>query len=850
MVAALSDSDADALAARLADEMAERWRQGERPLAEEFLERHPELSELPEAATELIYEELCLRQEHGELVAAEDVLRRFPHWEPQLQVLLDCHQLMQADMAVPTFPEVGDTLGDFLLMAELGRGAHGRVFLATQPALANRPVVLKVVPHSLLCPPTDGIEGWARGLGGEHLSLARLQHTHVVPLYFVQDFPDRLLRALCLPYFGGATLASLLEAMHGIPLEQRSGRLLLDGIRQSQAASPIALPVRGSACHFLAGASYVEAACWVGACLADALQYAHERGVLHLDLKPANVLLAADGQPMLLDFHLARAPLAPGARPPAWLGGTPAYMAPEQRAAWQAVREGRSISSALDGRADLFALGMLLHELLGGGLPEPDPASAAELPRLNPSVTPGLAAIIGKCLAEDPHARYPDAAALAEDLRRHLKAQPLRGVPNRSWRERWQKWRRRRPHMPTYLALLLLVAVGLGLVGWRVQNKLDEAREALHEGRTWIEREQYEPATSALERGLALTDGMPFSDALRDKLREHLQEVAGLQAVRELHQFVERARLATGAVAPPPDEERTIERHCRELWQYREQITALFAQGSSTRSTESHNDLLDLAILWTRLRVRLASPDDRAVTRHEALEVLAEAEKLCGPSCVLSQERRQHATALGLTALAEEAARQAAPLPPRTAWEHNALGRALLESGNPSGAAAHFGRALEIQPDDFWAHYHDGQCAYLLKRHDRALVAFTACIALAPRSAWCRYNRGLVNVDLSRLEGALLDFNQALVLDPHLADAVLQRGLLHYRGERYDAAVKDLRQALKDGANAATAHYGLALVYRARGDQAAAVEELREALRCDPSNMRARELLKQLQRKG
>src|SRR5262249_47510936 len=150
-----------------------------------------ELHETPEAAAELIYEEVCLRQENGQPAVPADILRRFPQWQAQLQVLLDCHQLMEAGAAAPALPAVGDTLGDFRLRAELGRGAQGRVFLATQRVLADRPVVLKFVPL----------------LGREHLSLARLQHTHIVPLYLVQDYPDRLLRALCLPYFGGVTLA-------------------------------------------------------------------------------------------------------------------------------------------------------------------------------------------------------------------------------------------------------------------------------------------------------------------------------------------------------------------------------------------------------------------------------------------------------------------------------------------------------------------------------------------------------------------------------------------------------------------------------------------------------------------
>src|SRR6266446_6670523 len=85
---------AEALAAKLAAEMIQGWRQGERPLPEEFLARHPELWEYPEAAADLIYEELCLRQEYGPEIQVEQVLRRFPQWRPQLEVLFDCQRVL------------------------------------------------------------------------------------------------------------------------------------------------------------------------------------------------------------------------------------------------------------------------------------------------------------------------------------------------------------------------------------------------------------------------------------------------------------------------------------------------------------------------------------------------------------------------------------------------------------------------------------------------------------------------------------------------------------------------------------------------------------------------------------
>jgi eukaryotic-like serine/threonine-protein kinase len=144
------------LATHQVEEMVTAWRRGERPLAEAFLTRHPELGD--EAAIRLIYEEVCLRQEAGLEVNPAEIVRRFPKWQAELEVLLDCHRLMQPAPAPAVFPEVGEVLGGFRLLAELGRGASGRIFLASQPSLADRPVVLKVTPF--------GQE--------EHLSLALL----------------------------------------------------------------------------------------------------------------------------------------------------------------------------------------------------------------------------------------------------------------------------------------------------------------------------------------------------------------------------------------------------------------------------------------------------------------------------------------------------------------------------------------------------------------------------------------------------------------------------------------------------------------------------------------------------
>lgn len=242
------------LASEQAEQMAAAWRGGERPGAEEFLARHPELGDA--SAIRLIYEEVCLRQEAGLEVDPAEFLGRFPMWQAELEVLLACHQLLDVSAGAPVdFPEVGEELEGFRLLAELGRGALGRIFLATQPALADRPVVLKVSPRR----------------HEEHLSLARLQHMNIIPLYSEQVLPGRGLRVLCMPYLGGATLAQILDRLRGRPAAEREGRQLLEAMDQVQETLPIPWPARGPFRPYLTRAGYVEAVCWIVACLADGL---------------------------------------------------------------------------------------------------------------------------------------------------------------------------------------------------------------------------------------------------------------------------------------------------------------------------------------------------------------------------------------------------------------------------------------------------------------------------------------------------------------------------------------------------------------------------------------------------
>ncbi|HEY7331298.1 MAG TPA: protein kinase [Gemmataceae bacterium] len=639
-MADLLAQDAERLVECLAEEMAQRWREGEQPCVEDYLTRYPQLCDQPEAALELLYEEIHHRQEQGQEIRADELLRRFPHWRREVRALLECHHLLTPSLAGPQFPTVGETLGEFHLLAELGYGTTSRVFLATQPSLANRPVVLKLGPRG----------------GCEHLSLARLQHTHIVPLHSAHDFPSRRLSALCLPYFGGSTLDRILVALRDLSPVQRSGRDLMAALEfgerpalagwwsLNQPADAGRSPSKLS--DFLSRLSYVQAVCWIAACLCDALHYAHERGLLHLDLKPSNVLLAGDGQPMLLDFHLARPPVPAGSPAPAWMGGTPGYMAPEQQAALDSVARRENVVVAVDVQADLYSLGVLLYELLGGELPVAC-SSSRSLRRLNPCVSVGLADVVTRCLMPEPGRRYSSAADLAADLRRHLADLPLRGVANRSWSERWRKWRRRRRHaLPLLILLSAITAAGCFALA-HVSRQSNKAQAALREGQNFLDQLRYAEALNTFKHGIALVEDLPFGTDLKQHLHDRLREAECGQAIHELHLFCERVRPLYNAVTLPEAHARTVESHCRTIWEQREVIVErLRPRPGSELERQLRADLIDMALVSANLRVRLAAPNELAAARQQALKILDEAEALFGTSNELRRERQFHAQAL------------------------------------------------------------------------------------------------------------------------------------------------------------------------------------------------------------
>jgi tetratricopeptide (TPR) repeat protein len=328
---------------------------------------------------------------------------------------------------------------------------------------------------------------------------------------------------------------------------------------------------------------------------------------------------------------------------------------------------------------------------------------------------------------------------------------------------------------------------------------------------------------------------------LTRELRGQLRLAEGAEAAQELHRFVERVRSLYGANVEPTAEGRALENHCRAFWQRRELIAQRLVAPSTPEAEQLQTDLLDLVILWSDLRVHLAGNSEANAVRKEALTVLGQAETMFGPSCVLECERRALAATLGLTPRSPGAAP-----PPRTAWEHYAVGRAYFRAGDLEAADAQFDQALALEPQALWPNFYKGKCAYQRGRYEDAVLAFTACVVLAPERAWCVYNRALSYEGMGRPDQALRDYDQALRLDPALAPAALNRAMLHCRARRYTDALDDLQRALDNGAAPAAVHYNRALVYLEQGDRNAARASLHKALEDDPKHPQAHGLAESL----
>src|SRR5205807_548552 len=363
-------------------------------------------------------------------------------------------------------------LDDYELLEEIGRGGQGVVFRARQKSL-NRTVALKVI----------SLGQWAskahlKRFRREAEAAAGLDHPSIVPIYEVGERDGSC-------YFS---------------------MKFVEGGQLDEVVRRTPMPIR-QAVELIAK-------------IARTVHYAHEHGILHRDIKPGNILLDAKGEPHLTDFGLARLVESESSVTHTLdVLGTPSYMAPEQ-----AVGNNAAVSNA----TDVYGLGAVLYQLLTGHPPfaggttyetiklledtEPRP------PRLlNPKIDRDLSTICLKCLEKDPKRRYSSALALAEDLERWLKHEPIQARRTGIF-VRGRKWVRRNPTSALLAACLIAL---LAAAGWII-SKSEFVRHPLTTGIAVL---PFENLSEQRE------DATAFVDGVQDDILTKLARIADLKVI-------------------------------------------------------------------------------------------------------------------------------------------------------------------------------------------------------------------------------------------------------------------------------------------------------------------------------
>lgn len=705
-----------------------------------------------------------------------------------------------------SLPNIGDSFLGFELKALLGHGAFARVFLARQNELADRPVVLKI----------------SRLAGNEPLLLAQLQHTNIVPIYSVHRRGS--LQAVCMPYYGGTTLADVIRELRDRRTTAHSGRALADTVASRRLT---VRRNRGDGQHFepsaddcswvekwpsisttpclqtLSGLSFVEAVLWIGVRLADGLAYAHERKIVHRDLKPANILLADDGQPMLLDFNLSQDRKQESNFSHAQIGGTLPYMAPETLRAFLAGLPGG------DEQSDLYSLGLVLYELLTGENPYPIRRGELEqvlsemladrrhapalIDSLNPSVSPAVAAILGRCLHSDPKQRYADARQLQEDLQCQLDHRPLRHTSEPSLRERGRKWLRRHPRLASGSGIAGIAAVAVACLAASLLIVNDRLA-------TFEAQRRFADLQTAVH-----TAQIHFLDVVDDRwLDNEALTLAVEQAISTYDESIHGKKLS-------PDER--VE--ARRL-----QAEALFLKASQLDrladvepSKDRRNALLVEALAANRMAgERAAEGSNRPV----ALTVQAAKLKSGGTTAPLN---------------AEALLKDGSLASPR---DVGLLAALLTADRRYREARPHWESVTHNEPRNVWGWYGLGHCNERLADYPAAAECYRACIALAPDRPEWYFRLGLVHLQSQRPAEARNDFTAVLQSRPRHADAFMNRALAAWELGDTSAAEADLSRALAAGGDVARVLLIRARIREQSGNIVGAKQDRDEALSTSP----------------
>jgi serine/threonine protein kinase/Flp pilus assembly protein TadD len=765
------------------------------------------MSAMPSSVEEAV-EQFIEARRRGEAIDAREFARMHAGLEPELSHALETwlalDRAASADRLNATAnaldESIPERIGEYRIVREIGRGGMGVVLEALEEKLGRR-VALKILPPELLA------NASARARFRREAELAaRLDHSGIATVYGAGVEADRPWMAM--RFVEGETLAHMIARARD---ESRS-----------------------SVTFARAGARGRDAALSVAACLAQvarALAFAHERGVVHRDVKPSNIVVAPDGTPVLLDFGLAIAE-EPEGRTLTRTGetaGTPAYIAPEYAS---------GEVSKPDAQSDVYALGVTLFECLSLRRPFEGPTPIAlyraivagiapSLRALNPSVPRDLAVVVATAMERERSRRYRSAAALADDLAACIGGRPIaaRPVPITG---RILRWARREPKQAVLASLLTcatLTAAVLTGIWWSARDEVraaanltsaDEFEKSLSSGYGNLATNWLDDSDQSFARCLEIRPGDPEAIAgralVRMKRHRDAEAVAVLADAPPTPAFSALKKLAAGEL---PDVVEDGE------WFATASAVEMFIDGMRLSKQIERTPRHERAHLAALALARF----DEAVKRSRSARFLYHV------------QRAQAAGAAG----DEDAIRSAAASLVVLWPEHE---RALFTAGtalykvDPSASIPLLEKATRLEPGWGAPNQILGNALYAVKDFIGADRALRRAIALDPHDADAYNSLGATLVEEHCEDDARGAYVAALAMRP-MFETWANLGILDAGRDDRASAEVELRTALGFAPRDPLLRLTLAQVLARDGDTHAALSEVETALGFDPKNAAA-----------
>jgi serine/threonine-protein kinase len=756
-----------------------------------------------------------------------------------IEGLLKAHELLGSFLAAPprapavTVDEAvterpGTVIGPYKLLEQIGEGGFGVVFMAEQTQPVRRKVALKV-----LKPGMDTRQVVAR-FEAERQALAIMDHPNIAKvLDGGQTTSGR-------PYF-------VMDLVKGLPITEYCDQAQLTPRERLELFVP----------------------------LCQAVQHAHQKGVIHRDLKPSNVLVMMhDATPVVkvIDFGVAKAlgqeltdkTLFTGF---AQMVGTPLYMSPEQ-----AGQSGLDI----DTRSDIYSLGVLLYELLTGTTPfdkdrlkevsyeelrriireEEPPRPSTRISTLGKAATTvstqrksdpkrlsqlfrgELDWIVMKCLEKDRNRRYETASGLAADVQHYLKDEPVLACPPSAWYRLRKFARRNRLGLATAGSMLLFIVSLAAVIGWALLDRDAREREAASEHKTReaalddqvkreldeadarIEEGKWPEALAAVQRTEKLL-GAAGRQEIPGRLKELNKELAVVQALEEIYARPKGEAFFTGheqdAAYAKVFADCGIDLTALPVAQAAERIRAHGIRQELVRA-------LDFWSFARRYANNQAPPD-----RKHLLEIAKAADQDAWRNQLRDALKADDQKALRALAASAGVRR----LPPQTLV---LLGRTLGDLGGQDQAHALLREAQRQYPADLWINDSLAVGCLNSQQYDDAVRFYTVTVALRPNNPYMAHQLGVALLLKGSIVESVAVFSKAIKLKPDYLDPWLHRGEAYLKTGQAHKAITDFSKAIELDSKNPVAWNQRGLAYDRLHQYDNALSDLNKAIELNPNN--------------